>query len=232
MYNKTVSTQDNSSFFITTAAHKANQQQDLIIRKATTEEQIKQCYDIRIEIFVHEQKCSLEGEIDSYDPLSHHWLALLPTAETVVGTIRIYIAQGTQVGKIGRVAVKSTARGLRIGVRLMNECERYEDKMGFYTKLGYVLDEAAVSTSIPALSSLPHCDCASIPPALRLRFHSSCVIYPTGRHTFQAAEIAALQKVRVSAQALNMFAEKMIVDLKAIAGNYQAVTMKESAGKS
>ncbi|RUS23227.1 hypothetical protein BC937DRAFT_90346 [Endogone sp. FLAS-F59071] len=132
-------------------------QEELIIRKAITKDQIQQCYDIRIEVFVHEQNCSLESEIDEYDPVSHHWLALLPgNPELVVGTIRLYIKPGTNVGKIGRVTVKATLRGLRIGARLMAECERYareslevvefvlnaqQDKAKFYEKLGYVVDE-------------------------------------------------------------------------------------------
>lgn len=66
------------------------------------------------------------------------------------------------------MAVKATARGLRIGARLMAECERYarenlevvefvlhsqQDKKGFYEKLGYVVDER---TAIFYEEEIPH----------------------------------------------------------------------------
>ncbi|KAH8552966.1 GNAT family acetyltransferase YjcF [Umbelopsis sp. PMI_123] len=137
--------------------------------RAETPEQIQECYNVRIKVFVHEQQIPLELEIDEYDPKCLHWLAsALDTSQEQsrlpLGTIRLYRLPNTSIGKLGRLAVDLSARGLGLGRKLVETMEEdakqsgitfidvhsQVDKRTFYEKLGYhvVDDEVFVEDGI------------------------------------------------------------------------------------
>jgi predicted GNAT family N-acyltransferase len=105
-------------------------------------------FDLRREVFVVEQGVPPELEVDEFDPTATHLVAILD--ETVVGTLRILQHEG--VAKIGRVAVRATARRSGIGARLMERAAAiarargYREIVlhaqvpvaGFYRRLGYI----------------------------------------------------------------------------------------------
>ncbi|KAL0078450.1 acyl-CoA N-acyltransferase [Phycomyces blakesleeanus] len=134
---------------------------DLEIKQAITAEDKQKCIDIRVRVFVDEQKYTLESETnDEYDATCDHYLATClatkddgTTVRVPVGTLR-YIAYGDFVAKLGRLAVHSDARGLKVGLRLVQhfvEVARakgdraivlhgQQDKRGFYEKAGFSVD--------------------------------------------------------------------------------------------
>ncbi|KAG2185304.1 hypothetical protein INT44_002094 [Umbelopsis vinacea] len=129
---------------------------DYSIVKAETPEQIQDCYAVRINVFVHEQNIPLDLEIDEYDPKCYHWLATAANStqrrsRLPLGTIRLYHVPNTSIGKLGRLAVDLSARGLGLGRKLVEalekdaltlgitfiDCHSQIDKRPFYEKLGY-----------------------------------------------------------------------------------------------
>ncbi|KAI9018064.1 acyl-CoA N-acyltransferase [Phycomyces nitens] len=133
---------------------------DLEIKQAITPEDKQKCIDVRIRVFVDEQKYPLETETnDQYDATCDHFLATCltikdnKTVRVPVGTVR-YIAYGESIAKLGRLAVLSDARGMKIGFKLVQhfvEVARAKgergivlhsqaDKRGFYEKAGFTVD--------------------------------------------------------------------------------------------
>lgn len=104
-------------------------------------------FSLRLEVFVHEQGVPLSEEIDLHDSTARHFVALADGE--VVGTLRLVTAP--EHVKIGRVAVKATARGKGIAKQLMLHAmadarskghDRFylaaqTDKTAFYSKLGF-----------------------------------------------------------------------------------------------
>ncbi|KAG2215333.1 hypothetical protein INT45_011174 [Circinella minor] len=145
------------------------------IHPALTDEDKKKCIDVRIKVFVDEQKYPLETETDDeYDPISAHWLATCQIADTnervPVGTIRLVpVKNDKQVGKLGRLAVLSDARGLSLGKKLtltMLEDAKVQgiksivldaqiDKRGFYEKIGFAVEDADKEPYL--VDGTPHC---------------------------------------------------------------------------
>jgi predicted GNAT family N-acyltransferase len=96
------------------------------------------------------------------DVTAQHWAAVADkengdgTIEhsVPIGTIRLAPQPG-KVARLGRVAVISSARGLKVGPKLIETFEKYcidngfhsiylhavSEKRGFYEKLGYVVEE-------------------------------------------------------------------------------------------
>lgn len=91
-----------------------------------------------------------------YDPKCVHWLATAldspqRRSRLPLGTIRLYHVPNTSIGKLGRLAVDLSARGLGLGRKLVEameeealkldinfiECHSQLDKRPFYEKLGY-----------------------------------------------------------------------------------------------
>ncbi|WP_416883746.1 GNAT family N-acetyltransferase [Marivita sp.] len=118
------------------------------------------CYAVRYDVFVQEQKVPVELERDELDATAIHLLAT--DNGSPVGAARIVINGDT--GKIGRVCVLRDRRHNGIGSTLM--CETLEilrdmpgiaraalgaqiDALGFYEKLGFtaygaVFDDAGI----------------------------------------------------------------------------------------
>lgn len=108
-------------------------------------------YALRVEVFVDEQRCPLEEEFDAYDADALHLIAFHDGAP--VGTARL-VDRGDGVAKIGRVAVRASARGLGVGRALMETAlaaalergftravlESQTHAIPFYERLGFVAE--------------------------------------------------------------------------------------------
>ncbi|CAN5208475.1 GNAT family N-acetyltransferase [soil metagenome] len=107
---------------------------------------------VRFRVFVDEQRVPAEEEIDAFDPVAYHLLALADGAP--VGAARLYEPPDQpDVGRIGRMAVLAEWRGHNIGRALLVElmrigyARRYErlfldaqlHAIGFYEKAGFTV---------------------------------------------------------------------------------------------
>lgn len=106
------------------------------------------CYALRHEVFVREQGYSAEGEVDAYDPESHHVLAREDGRP--VAAARVYLEGDT--ARIGRVCVVKSKRGTGLGADLVSAAvalARQQNAaravlgaqayaVGFYARLGFV----------------------------------------------------------------------------------------------
>ena len=120
------------------------------IKQALSAEDIAECFRIRVEVFVSEKGVPEAEEGDAYDAHALHFVAW--REGEAVGTARVVLIEAGRVGKIGRVAVDKTQRGLGVGQALITaaeaaarKVERYQldaqvDAMGFYAGLGYVAE--------------------------------------------------------------------------------------------
>lgn len=73
---------------------------------------------IRVEVFVDEQGVPPELEPDEFDEDALHLLAVDAATGVAMGTARV-VDKGNRVAKIGRVAVRESARGRGVGQTLM-----------------------------------------------------------------------------------------------------------------
>ena len=76
---------------------------------------IATCHALRRQVFILEQGVSLAEEVDGRDAEALHLLATMDGV--AVGTARILLGSG--YGKIGRVCVLSSVRGLGLGAGLI-----------------------------------------------------------------------------------------------------------------
>jgi predicted GNAT family N-acyltransferase len=107
-------------------------------------------FALRREVFVIEQRIAEAEEFDAHDLTARHLVAV--KAGGVVGTLRL-IAEAEAV-RIGRVAVAQAMRGQGIALRMMRHAMQHEaavgrtrfhlhaqiDKVGFYQRLGFVVE--------------------------------------------------------------------------------------------
>ncbi|KXH78549.1 GNAT family N-acetyltransferase [Sporosarcina sp. HYO08] len=119
-------------------------------KKITTQTELNQAFDIRKEVFVHEQGVPLEDEFDAFDqldaPCEH---VLVVDQDQAVGTGRLRFVEG--VGKLERICILKPFRSKGIGKIIIQKLEELavENNMssvklhgqthaeGFYRKLGY-----------------------------------------------------------------------------------------------
>lgn len=117
----------------------------------STGDERKLCYDLRYQVFVLEQQVPPELELDHYDEVARHLMAVDSSGE-VIATARIIMDTpllGT--AKIGRVAVRKELRGRGIASAMLRFLEQEARKIGqvklelaaqlavipLYSKLGY-----------------------------------------------------------------------------------------------
>ncbi len=105
-------------------------------------------YAIRYAVFVKEQGIPVELEIDDYDPIAEHTLALVDGQ--CVATARIYLdQQNLSKAKIGRMAVLKEFRGQGIGTALLSETIRAGMMQG-----ASVFELHAQQTAVPFYAKL------------------------------------------------------------------------------
>ncbi|KAH7916262.1 acyl-CoA N-acyltransferase [Hygrophoropsis aurantiaca] len=76
---------------------------------------LQDCVDVRIAVFVDEQKFPLDVEIDGHDPTATHILLRLVPSLQPIGTIRVYKVEGEDYYKLSRLAVLKEYRHHRFG---------------------------------------------------------------------------------------------------------------------
>lgn len=115
-------------------------------------------FALRMRVFVEEQRCPPEEEIDFYDVVATHFLVRVHASDCaappkIVATAR-FVDKGHGIGKIGRVAVDADYRGRGLGAALMRAIHRHAAGGGFhrlvleaqryaipfYEKLGYTAE--------------------------------------------------------------------------------------------
>ena len=122
----------------------------LSIRRAETGADRDKCYQIRMIVFVEEQKVPPWEEMDHFDEDALHFLA--EDNGVVIGTARL-VDKGNGEGKIGRVAVLNEYRGKKVGHGLMAHILQTADNqyqtfvldaqvqvIPFYEKLGFTAE--------------------------------------------------------------------------------------------
>jgi predicted GNAT family N-acyltransferase len=121
----------------------------IIIRAATTTQDLEECFRIRDEVFIVEQSVPVDLERDEHDSDALHFIALADGRS--VGTARVVLRDDGASAKIGRVAVCRSNRGFGIGKLLMAAIEGTPDlghvhnflldaqthAQQFYARLGY-----------------------------------------------------------------------------------------------
>ncbi|UJF35212.1 GNAT family N-acetyltransferase [Paenibacillus hexagrammi] len=123
----------------------------LDIIRVESEEQLKRCFDIRMQVFVEEQKVPEHLEMDEKDqsPESCHHFLIVHEGQAV-GTARWYKYQ-PDTAKLQRIAVLKSSRGLGLGKKLVLAMEEQAKELGcsysmldaqcqaegFYRGLGY-----------------------------------------------------------------------------------------------
>lgn len=129
------------------------------VEVVATQAQLEECYAIRFEVFVEEQQVPAEEELDDLDTAetTTHVLAR-DSHGRAVGTARLLTDPAHPgVVHVGRVAVHAVARGLHVGVALMEalheialdtcavdgvvrcELSAQRQAFGFYERLGYTV---------------------------------------------------------------------------------------------
>ena len=123
--------------------------ENLVVKLAETEDERRGAFDLRIQVFVHEQGVPAEEELDSEDATATHAVALLDGE--VVGTGRMVPAE-PRSARIGRMAVRNEWRRRGVGGRILRALEEAASSQGlreavlyaqtyvksFYASHGYV----------------------------------------------------------------------------------------------
>lgn len=109
-------------------------------------------FALRREVFVLEQNVPEDIELDEFDSVAEHYVAIV--GGNVVGTLRV-VDKGDHA-KIGRVAVRASVRGQGIAHALMTvsmdavrrrgqtrfHLSSQSDKVGFYERFGFRAEKA------------------------------------------------------------------------------------------
>lgn len=104
----------------------------LIHRLCVSESDRQAAMQIRVEVFVDEQRVPPELEPDEYDTDALHLMTVDTRTGETVATARL-VDKGNGLAKIGRVAVRKAWRGKRIGDTLMRFALETAAANGFTT---------------------------------------------------------------------------------------------------
>lgn len=137
----------------------------MTVEKITTEEALKNAFNIRKIVFVEEQGVPLVDEFDQFDQLDGQCQHILVSIDNkAVGTGRIRAVDG--VGKLERICILEPFRKLGLGKVIIHSLEEIAKDMsfskvklhgqthaeGFYAKLGYhTASDAFMEDGIPHL---------------------------------------------------------------------------------
>jgi predicted GNAT family N-acyltransferase len=120
------------------------------LRIVATEEELKDAFSIRKDVFVQEQKVPEEEEIDQFEDESTHFV-LYDNKQHAIGAGRFRILDG--IGKVERICVLENARSTGAGKEIMLGIEEYAkglqinslklnaqtQAIPFYERLGYII---------------------------------------------------------------------------------------------
>ena len=99
---------------------------DITVKLVETEEDMEAAVGIRFRVFVDEQSVPPEIELDEYDAVATHALAL--EGEQAIGTGRMYFEDG--VARIGRMAVALSHRRRGVGGLILDFLEQEAQAQG------------------------------------------------------------------------------------------------------
>jgi predicted GNAT family N-acyltransferase len=119
--------------------------------RITQPEDLKKALDLRVEVFVNEQKVPAEEELDQYDvspEAARHVLVMDGDEPAAAGR---FIPYDLDTAKLQRIAVRKKYRGQGVGRQLISALEEWAKEQGFtkglldaqcqaepfYEKLGY-----------------------------------------------------------------------------------------------
>lgn len=119
--------------------------------RITQPEDLKKALDLRVEVFVNEQKVPAEEELDQYDvspEAARHVLVMDGDEPAAAGR---FIPYDPDTAKLQRIAVRKKYRGQGVGRQLISALEEWAKEQGFtkglldaqcqaepfYEKLGY-----------------------------------------------------------------------------------------------
>ncbi|KAF9448239.1 acyl-CoA N-acyltransferase, partial [Macrolepiota fuliginosa MF-IS2] len=126
---------------------------DIIV--VSSRDELQQCFDVRVEVFHHEQGFPLDLELDElatrlfYHYISAHILLRLTPSLKPIGTIRGYVVPGTtDTYKLTRLAILKEYRKYGFGRELVEALHTWIKAHssgttplipvpGFYSKFGY-----------------------------------------------------------------------------------------------
>ncbi|MGQ0794519.1 MAG: MSMEG_0567/Sll0786 family nitrogen starvation N-acetyltransferase [Deltaproteobacteria bacterium] len=104
---------------------------------ADTEDELKQYFHLRSQIFVSEQKIFADTDVDSYDPVAVHIIALDRAAQKVVGVVRCYRKEG-DIWIGGRLGSLPGYRNGRVAPNLVKLAVKSVKERNCKTFLAYV----------------------------------------------------------------------------------------------
>lgn len=99
------------------------------VQVARTEEELKDVYDVRRQVFIEEQGVPAEVEVDEKEKESIHLIAYYHNQPIGAGRLRLE----EKYGKAERVCILATMRGKGLGATLMNEMEKVARDQGMDT---------------------------------------------------------------------------------------------------
>ncbi|WP_067729611.1 GNAT family N-acetyltransferase [Oceanobacillus damuensis] len=119
----------------------------MIIKTAEKREELEHAYQVRMKVFVEEQRVPPEEELDEHDATAMHFIAF--DDETPIAASRLRFVD--EYGKLERICVLKEYRGHSHGKQLIQEMEKMITGKGynkaklnaqthaeaFYKKLGY-----------------------------------------------------------------------------------------------
>ncbi|KFN04629.1 GNAT family N-acetyltransferase [Bacillus clarus] len=125
-----------------------------------TDEQLRDAFSVRKQVFVEEQRVSSEEEYDEFEEISKH--VVIYDNDIPVGAGRFRVIDG--IGKMERICVLASHRKKGIGKIIMGALEAYakEESLSklklhaqthaevFYKKLGYItISDVFIEADIP-----------------------------------------------------------------------------------
>jgi predicted GNAT family N-acyltransferase len=133
------------------------------IKHVENEQELEDCYTIRKEVFVQEQKVPLEEEVDDYESVCDHFVVYPSEMSMPIGAGRLRPLNAREA-KIERICIHPSYRKHGLGAAVMQEIERFARKnhyrclmlhaqtqaLGFYEAFGYInisdepFDEAGI----------------------------------------------------------------------------------------
>jgi predicted GNAT family N-acyltransferase len=132
----------------------------LNIELVTTEQQLKDAFDVRTAVFVHEQHVPLEEEMDEHDETATH--IVMYDNDKPIGAARLRIID--RYGKLERICILKSYRKFGYGKHIVHKLEEIAREQnvsksklnaqtqaeGFYKKLGYeTVSDVFMDANIP-----------------------------------------------------------------------------------
>lgn len=122
------------------------------IIEARSLEEIQQVFQIRIEVFVNEQKCLPSEEFDDLDAVAKHYLVLVDGEPAATGRFR-----KTEKGiKIERIATLYSFRGLKLATKVIQHIMKLAEDLYPDVNYYYLHSQQTVMPLYASLGFTPY----------------------------------------------------------------------------